>query len=83
MSDKTKYKQISLTDGCHTGDCAGNPVYGAPNSSENAVKYCQEECSKREGCTGFFFQQHNNKHEICGFYFDDLDASKMVWWRGC
>ena len=38
-----RYNQIDLTDGCGTGDCAGNPVYGEPNNNDNAIAYCKEQ----------------------------------------
>lgn len=65
-----RYSQISLTNYCP--DCAGSPKYGGPNDNQKAVKYCEEKCMERKGCTGFFFQKHGNGHEICGFYTEAL-----------
>ena len=71
------YSQISLTDGCGTGNCAGNPVYGGSNDNQKAVDYCQSKCGN--DCQGFFFQKHNNGHEICGFYKNGMDKGDRVW----
>lgn len=47
MSPGPSYSQISLTDACGSGNCAGNPVYGAPNNDESAKAHCASECSAR------------------------------------
>jgi len=72
------YSQISMTDGCGTGNCAGNPIYGGANSNDKAKAYCKTECDNRNNCQGFFFQQHGNGHEICGFYSQPIDMSRAV-----
>jgi hypothetical protein len=71
------YSQISLTDGCSDGVCDANPVYGGPNDASKAIAHCEQECTQRSGCTGFFFQTHTNGHEICGFYSDVVGQG--VW----
>jgi hypothetical protein len=74
-----QYQQISLTDSCGSGNCAGNPKYGGPNSKTKAMAYCKDQCNVKNGCTGFFFQTHNNGHEICGFYTSALGSYQ---WHG-
>jgi hypothetical protein len=70
-----RYSQIALTDGCRNGICNANPKYGGSNSNTKALAYCKKTCNTRSGCTGFFFQQHNNGHEICGFYSTALKGA--------
>jgi len=78
-----EYSQISLTDGCP--NCFGGPKYGGegretcePRFVAEALAYCKAECTdKRPGCTGFFFQKHNNGHEICGFYSKAVNATNL------
>jgi len=74
-----QYDQISLTSACP--NCSSNPVYGPPNSVDEAVAWCKSQCDQRSSCSGFFFQRHMNGHEICGFYtgFDPVDASAKAW----
>jgi len=72
------YSQISLTDGCNGNICDANPKYGTPMTLARAVAYCESECDGRAGCTGFFFQKHNNGHEICGFYSTVIATNNMV-----
>jgi len=72
------YSQISLTDGCSGNICDANPKYGAPLTLARAVTYCEGQCNGRAGCTGFFFQKHNNGHEICGFYSTVIAANSMT-----
>lgn len=87
MNNGPSYNQISLTDGCGTGNCAGNPVYAADGHTTNqdqAIAYCQDRCDERasnpaQGCEGFFFQKHNNGHEICGFYATGMEQGERVW----
>ncbi len=71
-----KYNQISLTDGCRqvSGQqvCNANPVYGDAVDLNGALEHCQVRCLEDQSCTGFFFQRHNNGHEICGFYQTDF-----------
>merc|ERR1719181_1293550 len=43
-----------------------------------AVTYCETQCNNRAGCTGFFFQKHNNGHEICGFYSSVVSLTSGV-----
>merc|ERR1719159_1846116 len=43
-----------------------------------AVTYCEGQCDNRAGCTGFFFQKHNNGHEICGFYSSVVSLTSGV-----
>merc|ERR1712054_222588 len=64
------YKQQSLTDPCTKGVCDANPIYGEKNCPKKAIKWCEAECTKQSNpsCVGFFFQKHQNGHEICGFY---------------
>merc|ERR1712216_860181 len=64
------YSQRSLTDACKGGICDANPVYGEKNCPKKAMKWCETECTKQSkpSCVGFFFQKHQNGHEICGFY---------------
>jgi hypothetical protein len=66
------YSTKELNDNCHDVDgkavCDSNPAYGEPMTLNRAIKYCQDECDRRGVCTGFFFQKHNNGHEMCGFY---------------
>ena len=77
------YDQISLTDGCHTaGDemlCDANPVYHETPDLELAADYCQDICNEDDACTGYFFQKHQNGHEICGFYSEVIDLSDGTW----
>eukprot|EP00947_MAST-08B_sp_MAST-8B-sp1_P002944 g2944.t1 len=75
-----RYSQLRLTDYCP--DCSANPKYGALNDNQQAVEYCKQEASKR-GSPGFFFQQHTNGHEICGFYVSSAAmASGARKWHG-
>jgi hypothetical protein len=67
------YRQIALTDYCNSaGVCNNNPKYGTTNDNALALAYCQDRCATDISCTGLFFQQHNNGHEICGFYSSSL-----------
>jgi len=71
------YSQITLTDGCDTNNkCDSNPKYGGTNNNADAAAYCKTECDNRSNCQGFFFQKHNNGHEICGFYSQPIDMSR-------
>merc|ERR1719482_1507333 len=72
------FSQISLTDGCSKSGCDNNPKYGAPMTRARAVTYCETQCNNRAGCTGFFFQKHNNGHEICGFYSSVVSLTSGV-----
>ena len=82
MRQGPNYSQISLTDGCNHGVCDANPRYGGANDNARALQYCQHTCNKRNGdgqrCDGFFYQKHNNGHEICGFY-GDMSTGTRVW----
>ena len=79
-----QYSQISLTDMCREAPrvCNANPKYGAPNGNARAIAWCEARC-ERDGasCTGFFFQQHRNGHEICGFYGDALESLRSSPWE--
>jgi hypothetical protein len=70
-----RYSQISLTDYCKAGKCDSNPKYGKKTDQNKAEAYCKATCIKRNGCTGFFFQKHNNGHEICGFYSTKVNTA--------
>merc|ERR1712226_111054 len=74
-----QYDQLSLTSACPC--CSCNPVYGSPNSVDEAVAWCKSQCDQQSSCSGFFFQRHMNGHEICGFYtgFDPVGASAKAW----
>merc|ERR1719238_1312390 len=72
------FSQISLTDGCSKSGCDNNPRYGAPMTLARAVAYCEAQCDNRGGCTGFFFQKHNNGHEVCGFYSSFVNSNSGV-----
>jgi len=82
MNAGPEYSQISLTDGCKNNVCDANPRYGGPNDNARALQYCQHTCNKRneagQSCEGFFFQKHNNGHEICGFYAK-INKGTKVW----
>lgn len=89
MSNGPAYSQISLTDGCSNGTCDANPVYASDGQTcdrEEAIAYCQATCEERAtsgtGCEGFFFQKHDNGHEICGFYSNDMDDQGQQIWGG-
>merc|ERR1712086_158934 len=78
------YNQISLTDYCP--NCGAHPKYArelevAPSSKEPAVQYCKSQCLQR-GCKGFFYQRHQNGHEICGFYQQEETLLKERTWHG-
>merc|ERR1712232_212043 len=77
------YSQSSLTDACDgDGVCDANPIYGSENSIDDAVAWCEAQCAASE-CTGFFFQKHQNGHEICGFYNTNMQAEGAQWvWHG-
>merc|ERR1712159_640801 len=62
-----KYNQIDLTDGCTNDNTVYNPENNK-NCPKKAVRYCQSRCDETPDCRGFFFQKHQNGHEICGFY---------------
>ena len=79
MNNGPAYSQISLTDGCSGGVCDANPKYGTTTNNDAAVRYCKIECDSRTDCEGFFFQKHNNGHEICGFYSDGMENGTWVW----
>lgn len=73
-----EYKQIDLPkfDGRDefSEQCETNQV-------RHALRHCAAECAdpdKRPGCTGFFFQKHQNSHEICGFYYTAVDSLNLV-----
>ena len=37
-----------------------------------------DECANRaERCAGFFYQMHNNGHQICGFYSNAVTGNKV------
>eukprot|EP00947_MAST-08B_sp_MAST-8B-sp1_P000745 g745.t1 len=63
---------MELTDSCP--NCAANPKYGAPNKEAKAIEYCKQEALTRNA-VGFFFQQHWNGHEICGFFSAAADMA--------
>ena len=42
-----------------------------------AIARCKELCTG--SCKGFFYQQHPNTHQICGFYEDPLSGGNHVW----
>eukprot|EP01051_Picozoa_sp_SAG22_P012323 SAG22_NODE_1270_length_4942_cov_72.777623_3_plen_494_part_00 len=46
-------------------------------SYEAAIDHCKSLCAG--GCTGFFYQQHTNTHQICGFYEDPLSGRTQDW----
>eukprot|EP00941_MAST-03F_sp_MAST-3F-sp1_P003132 g3132.t1 len=48
-------------------------------SYHHAVKHCKQLCDNRQSCTGFFYQQHHNTHQICGFYSVSIEGRKGVW----
>jgi len=75
-----RYSQISLTDGCRAGKCDSNPKYGNGGKTDQnkAEAFCKATCLKRSGCSGFFFQKHNNGHEICGFYGSRINMANAV-----
>jgi len=60
----------------------GNNQYPSTQgvAPQAALHHCEDECDNRAGCTGFFFQTHNNniKHQICGFYSQTIDPSAMT-----
>jgi hypothetical protein len=78
------YNQISLTDGCDANNiCDANPIYaedGITNNMEEAAAFCKTRCEDSiPGCAGFFFQNHQNGHEICGFYADPVNMHDGTW----
>lgn len=75
-----RYDQTDLTSMCPS--CSANPVYGVPNSDENAVAYCKQNCEAHSPCLGFFYQKHLNGHEICGFYNMPLPSNAQPRWDG-
>ena len=78
------YNQISLTGGCDANNIYdANPIYaedGITNNIEEAVAFCKTRCEDSiTGCAGFFFQNHQNGHEICGFYADPVNMHDGTW----
>jgi hypothetical protein len=84
------YSQRSLTDACDpNGVCDNNPVYAEQSNgrvcNKKALEWCKAECSEQtlqgehagNACVGFFFQQHQNGHQICGFFHGGSAASVM------
>merc|ERR1719247_542854 len=49
------------------------------SSRRAAAQMCVNDCAKRKGCTGFFYQKHKNGHQICGFYSSKIGAGT---WHG-
>ena len=81
MNNGPSYSQISLTDGCSNNICDANPVYSTngTNNNDAAVRHCKIKCDNMTSCEGFFFQKHNNGHEICGFYSSGMEDGTWVW----
>ena len=71
------------SDGCQiVGDemlCDANSVYHETTDLEIAADYCQDICNEDEECSRYFFQKHQNGHEICGFYSEVVDLDDGIW----
>lgn len=70
------YSQTFTIDSIHLTrpPVTGEPVYGRGN---DPILHCIQLANERgEECLGFFYQQHTNGHEICGFY------SAHMWHSG-
>jgi hypothetical protein len=65
------------------GRTRANPIYaedGITNNIEEAVAFCKTRCEDSiTGCAGFFFQNHQNGHEHCGFYVDPANMHDGTW----